>query len=179
MASYNGVQAAVLSRPGCRLILAMSLLMTKSTRMAGDYSRSYSQVLCRTCQHWGLAEGSIVTLASTCRRRYLWAVLYIPPLLMSSIQESIIKVVQCLHYINFGDSLVSIIINREDCMTTFSGWKILRVIRCTEWVWIIIITVNIEKGWTQCADTSAFLSSSNKECTKSFVFWCPSLIEQM
>ena len=29
MASYNGVQAAVLSRPGCRLILAMSLLTTK------------------------------------------------------------------------------------------------------------------------------------------------------
>ena len=71
MASYNGVQAAVLSRPGCRLILAMSLLTTKNTHVAGDYPRSYSQALCRACQHWGLAGGSIVALANTCRRRYL------------------------------------------------------------------------------------------------------------
>ena len=63
--------AAVLSRPGCRLILAMSLLTTKNTRVAGDYPRSYLQVLCRACQHWGLAGGSIVALASTCGRRYL------------------------------------------------------------------------------------------------------------
>ena len=54
MASYNGVQAAALSRPGCRLILAMSLLTTKNTRVAGNYPRSYLQVLCRECQHWGL-----------------------------------------------------------------------------------------------------------------------------
>jgi len=31
MASYNGVQAAVLSRPGCRLILARSLVTSKNT----------------------------------------------------------------------------------------------------------------------------------------------------
>jgi len=78
MASYNGVQAAVISRPGCRLILAMFLLTTTNTRVGGDYPRSYSQVLCRECQHWGLAGGSIVELASTCGRRYLWAVLYRP-----------------------------------------------------------------------------------------------------
>ena len=71
MASYNGVQAAVLSRPGCRLILAISLLTTKNTRVAAGYSRSYSQVLCRASQHWGLAGGSIVALASTCGQRYL------------------------------------------------------------------------------------------------------------
>ena len=41
MASYNGVQAAVLSRPGCRLILARSLLTSKNTRVAGGYPRSY------------------------------------------------------------------------------------------------------------------------------------------
>ena len=71
MASYNGVQAVVLGRPGCRLILAMSLLTTKNTRVAGSYPRSYSQVLCRASQHWGLTGGSIVALASTCGRRYL------------------------------------------------------------------------------------------------------------
>ena len=65
MASYNGVQAAVLSRPGCRLILTMSLLTTKNTRVAGGYPCSYSQVLCRACKHWGLIGGSIVALAST------------------------------------------------------------------------------------------------------------------
>ena len=54
MASYNGVQAAVHSRPGCRLILAMSLL---TTRMAGNYPHSYSQVLCRACQHHVEARG--------------------------------------------------------------------------------------------------------------------------
>ena len=54
MASYNRVQAAILSRPGCRLILAMSLLTTENTHVAGetgDYPCSYSQVLCRACQH--------------------------------------------------------------------------------------------------------------------------------
>ena len=55
--SYNGVQAAVLSRPGCRLILAKSLLTSKNTRVAGVYPRSYSQALCVACQHWGLAGG--------------------------------------------------------------------------------------------------------------------------
>jgi len=55
MASYNGVLAAVISRPGCRLILAMFLLTTKNTRVRDDYPRSYSQALCRACQHWGLA----------------------------------------------------------------------------------------------------------------------------
>ena len=76
MASYNGVQAAVLSRPGCRLILARSLLTSKNTCVAGVYPRSYSQALCVTCQHWGLAGGSIVVFASACGRRYLLAVLY-------------------------------------------------------------------------------------------------------
>jgi len=33
----------------------MFLLTTKNTRVGGDYPRSYSQVLCRECQHWGLA----------------------------------------------------------------------------------------------------------------------------
>jgi len=75
MASYNGVQAAVLSRPGCRSIFARSLLTSKNTRMAGGYPRSYSQVLCEACQHWGVAGGSIVVLVGACRRRYLWAVL--------------------------------------------------------------------------------------------------------
>ena len=60
MASYNGVQAAVLSRPGCRLILARSLLTSKNTRVAGVYARSYSQALCVVCQHWGFLGGSIV-----------------------------------------------------------------------------------------------------------------------
>jgi len=34
MASYNGVQAAVLGRPGCRLILARFLLTSKNTHVA-------------------------------------------------------------------------------------------------------------------------------------------------
>jgi len=45
MASYNGVKAAVLSRLGCRLILAKSLLTSKNTRVAGVYQCSYSQAL--------------------------------------------------------------------------------------------------------------------------------------
>ena len=36
MASYNGVQAAVLSRPGCRLILAKFLLTSKNILVAGN-----------------------------------------------------------------------------------------------------------------------------------------------
>ena len=79
MASYNRVQAAVLSRPGCRLILARSLLTSKNTCVAGVYPCSYSQALCMACQHWGLTGGLIVVLASACERRYLWAVLYSPP----------------------------------------------------------------------------------------------------
>ena len=55
MASYNGVQAAVLGRPGSRLILARSLKTSKNTCVAGGYPCSYSQVLGGESQHWGLA----------------------------------------------------------------------------------------------------------------------------
>jgi len=54
-----------------QVILTRSLLTCKNTCVAGGYPRTYSQVLCVACQHWGLAGGSIVVLASACVRRYL------------------------------------------------------------------------------------------------------------
>ena len=62
MASYNGVQAAVLeavlNRPGYSLILARSLLRSKNARVAGIYPRSYSQALCLAYVSIGASQGA-------------------------------------------------------------------------------------------------------------------------
>jgi len=59
MRRWLATMAAVLSRLGCRLILARSLLKSKNTHVAGVYPHSYFQALCVACQHWDLAGGSL------------------------------------------------------------------------------------------------------------------------